>query len=74
VTERCVFELRDGELVLTEIAPGIDMEKDILAQMEFKPRTTPAPKLMEAGIFQPKWGGLQKIIAAKTTKTLQAAE
>jgi propionate CoA-transferase len=74
VTERCVFELRDGELVLTEIAPGIEIEKDILAQMEFKPRTTPAPKLMEAGIFQPKWGGLQKIIAAKTTKTLQAAE
>jgi len=74
VTERCVFELRDGKLALTEIAPGIDLQKDILDQMEFKPITTPAPKLMEAGIFQAKWGGLQKIIAAKSKPTLQAAE
>jgi propionate CoA-transferase len=74
ITERCVFELRDGKLALTEIAPGIDIDKDILAQMEFKPITTPAPKLMDAGIFQPKWGGLQKIIAAKSKPTLQAAE
>jgi acyl CoA:acetate/3-ketoacid CoA transferase len=50
------------------------MEKDILAHMEFKPVTSPPPKLMEVGIFQAKWGGLQKIIAAKSTKTLQAAE
>jgi propionate CoA-transferase len=74
VTERCVFELQNGELVLTEVAPGIDIDKDILAQMEFKPRTTPAPKLMDAGIFQAKWGGLQKSLAARSKQTLQAAE
>jgi propionate CoA-transferase len=76
VTERCVFELQNGQLVLTEIAPGIDIDKDILAQMDFKPKTTPAPKLMDAGIFQDKWGGLKKIIDAKskTEPTRQAAE
>ncbi len=70
VTERCVFELQDGHLVLTEIAPGIDIEKDILAQMEFKPRTQPAPKPMDPGIFQPKWGRLKTILTSKSQGNL----
>ncbi|MHA7773714.1 acyl CoA:acetate/3-ketoacid CoA transferase [Roseibium sp. M-1] len=37
VTERCVFRLGTDGLTLTEIAPGIDLEKDILAQMDFRP-------------------------------------
>jgi propionate CoA-transferase len=37
ITERCVFKLIEGKLELIEIAPGIDLEKDILAQMEFRP-------------------------------------
>jgi len=74
VTERCVFELLDGKLVLTEVAPGVDIDKDILAQMDFKPLVKPGTKLMEAGIFQANWGGLKKAIAAKQKLTLQAAE
>jgi propionate CoA-transferase len=69
VTERAVFELQDGHLTLTEVAPGIDIERDILAQMEFKPRMTDTPKLMPAAIFQPKWGGLKAILAAKSKTT-----
>jgi acyl CoA:acetate/3-ketoacid CoA transferase len=38
VTERAVFRLEDGQVMLTEVAPGIDIERDILAQMEFAPR------------------------------------
>ena len=37
VTERAVFRLRDGKVLLTEIAPGIDLEKDILNQISFTP-------------------------------------
>lgn len=37
VTERCVFQLTPGGLELIEVARGIDIEKDILAQMDFEP-------------------------------------
>ena len=38
VTERAVFELADDGLVLIEVAPGIDVERDVLGQMGFRPR------------------------------------
>ncbi|MEG6509689.1 malonate decarboxylase subunit alpha [Methyloligella sp. 2.7D] len=37
VTERCVFQLTPEGLELIEVAPGIDIERDILAHMDFKP-------------------------------------
>lgn len=37
ITERCVFKLTDKGLKLTEVAPGVNVEKDILAHMDFKP-------------------------------------
>lgn len=37
VTERAVFELDDDGIVLTEVAPGLDVERDVLAHMDFKP-------------------------------------
>ena len=50
VTERCVFTLTNQGLELTEIAPGIDIERDILAHMEFKPVIN-QPRLMDARLF-----------------------
>ena len=50
ITERCVFKLTAEGLELTEIAPGIDPEKDIFAHMEFRP-IVKQPKLMDKKIF-----------------------
>eukprot|EP00754_Rhynchopus_humris_P048201 Rhum_TRINITY_DN7620_c0_g10::Rhum_TRINITY_DN7620_c0_g10_i1::g.24011::m.24011/K01026/pct; propionate CoA-transferase len=53
VTERCVFKLEPGGLRLTEVAPGIDVEKDILAHMEFRPTGLDTYKMMDVRIFDP---------------------
>ena len=50
ITERCVFRLTPDGLVLSEVAPGINVEKDILGQMDFKP-IIDNPKTMDAAIF-----------------------
>ncbi|MCL1593684.1 MAG: acyl CoA:acetate/3-ketoacid CoA transferase [Actinomycetia bacterium] len=50
ITERCVFELGADGLVLTEVAPGIDIDRDILSLMPFEPRID-SPRLMDAAIF-----------------------
>ena len=68
ITERGVFALEDGQLTLVEIAPGIDLEKDILAAMDFKPRISPALKLMDSELFQPVWGKLKEIVQATVKK------
>ena len=52
VTERCVFRLVAGGLELIEIAPGIDLERDILAHMAFRPAIAPTLKTMDARIFR----------------------
>jgi propionate CoA-transferase len=65
ITERAVFRRNEqGRLELSEIAPGIDVQRDILAQMEFKPDVSPKLKEMDARIFRPEPIGLAAIIAA----------
>jgi propionate CoA-transferase len=51
VTERCVFELGTEGPVLTQIAPGVDLEKDILANMEFVPIISKDLKLIPECIY-----------------------
>ncbi|MED1863975.1 CoA-transferase [Fictibacillus nanhaiensis] len=51
VTERAVFLLSKKGLILTEIAPGIQLEKDILANMEFQPIISPHLKEMDVKLF-----------------------
>ena len=59
VTERCVLELREEGPVLTEIAPGVDLERDVLAHMGFRPKVE-GPRLMDARIFRDESMGLRK--------------
>ena len=58
VTERAVFELRKEGLTLIEVADGIDIEKDILANMEFKPILAKEIKKMDKNIFLEKPMGI----------------
>ena len=50
ITERAVFELTEDGIALTEVAPGIDIERDIVACMGFQPLIS-NPKLMDATLF-----------------------
>lgn len=60
VTERCVFELTLDGLRLVEVAPGIDLERDILAQMDFMPAIAEPLRLMDARLFATEPMGLRE--------------
>ena len=64
VTERCVFTLGDDGLVLTEVAPGINIERDILALMDFAPAIPHDPATMDARIFADAPMGLREDLLA----------
>ncbi len=65
ITERAVFRRAPGGLELIEIAPGIDLDRDILAHMDFKPLIAADLRLMDAGLFYAPAFGLKDILAAK---------
>jgi propionate CoA-transferase len=62
VTERCVFRLTPNGLELTEIAPGVDLERDILARMDFAPVIREQPRLMDERIFRNEPIGLREAL------------
>jgi propionate CoA-transferase len=64
VTERAVFKLVEGGLQLIEIAPGVDLQKDILDQMDFAPIVKDY-KLMDPALFTEGNFGLKDIVLAK---------
>jgi propionate CoA-transferase len=64
VTERCVFTLTQDGVELAEIAPGMDLEKDILAYMDFKP-VVKNPKKMDERIFRLQPMGLKTDLISK---------
>jgi propionate CoA-transferase len=65
VTERAVFSLGDKGVELIEVAPGIDVERDVLARMAFKPLVSPGLKTMDARLFRPEPMGLDRHLAAR---------
>lgn len=59
VTERCVISLEQDGLMVTEIAPGIDLQRDVLDQSEIELRVSPNLKLMDSKLFTDAVMGLQ---------------
>ena len=59
ITERCVFRLRSEGMELVEIAPGVDLDSHILANMSFKPLISGSLRTMDARIFRPEAMGLR---------------
>jgi propionate CoA-transferase len=62
VTERAVLKLCEEGLELIEIAPGVDLQRDVLDQMDFQPIVRHV-KQMDPGLFCEHWGGLRARIA-----------
>jgi len=64
VTERCVFELAGTPdtpaLELIELAPGVDLQRDVLALMDFCPLISPQLRAMESALFAPEPMGLRE--------------
>ena len=52
ITERAVFRLTSEGMVLCEVAPGVDVERDVVAHMGFRPIIDPNLKRMDAALFE----------------------
>jgi len=64
ITERCVFRLTPEGMTLAEVAPGIDVERDILGQMGFEP-VVREPATMAPAIFRQAVMGLAEAFGAR---------
>ena len=62
VMERCVFKLTEHGVMLTEIAKGIDLQRDILDQMEFEPLIAENLKITDPCIYRDGSFGLRDVI------------
>ncbi|MBB4566676.1 acyl CoA:acetate/3-ketoacid CoA transferase [Rhizobium leucaenae] len=71
VTERCVMKLTPEGLLLTEIAPGVDLEAHILNQSEFPLLVSDRLKVMDAALFHEVPIGLT--LPAKANRVLEGA-
>ena len=65
ITERAVFQLGAGGVELIEIAPGVDVDRDMLARMGFKPKIAQNVKTMDARLFRPERMNLARDLASK---------
>ena len=60
VTERCIFNLEPDGVVLREVAPGLDLQKDILDQVGFKVKIALDLKEMDSALFRPEVMGINQ--------------
>ena len=64
ITERAVFRLTAGGLVLEELAPGVDLEKDVLGKMEFGVEVSPKLEEMDGRLFAEGKMGAKEMVSS----------
>jgi propionate CoA-transferase len=69
ITERAVFKLTEKGLVLEEIAPGIDLTKDVISKMSFAPIIGNSIKQMDTRIFSKAKMGIRDEVMQQALKT-----
>jgi propionate CoA-transferase len=72
VTERAVFKLTEQGLTLIEVAPGIDVERDIIARMAFRPAVSANLCIMEQRLFRATLVGMKADIGRKPGRSRRA--
>lgn len=70
VTERAVFRGSPDGLELIEIAPGVDLGRDVLSQMGFKPRISPDLRVMDSRLFHSELMGLTEDMSQRPPRAL----
>jgi propionate CoA-transferase len=73
VTERCVMRLMPQGVTVTEIAPGVDLERDVLTQAMFPLRVADDLKMMDRVLFQPEPIGLKLALCRPARVRSEAA-
>jgi propionate CoA-transferase len=68
VTERAIFKCTEAGVELIEIAAGVDLQQNILAQMDFRPAISPSLREMDPRLFQPEPMGLRHDLAGRSRK------
>jgi acyl CoA:acetate/3-ketoacid CoA transferase len=60
ITERCVLELRADGVTVVEVAPGVDLQRDVLEKAQFKLQVAGDLREMESRLFRPELLGLAR--------------
>ena len=68
VTERCVLRLEPEGLTVVEVAPGVDLEREVLGQAEVTLRVSPELRSMDPRLFRPARLGLHLDAASATPR------
>lgn len=69
VTERAVFAPGPDGLELIEVAPGIDVDRDVLGQMDFRPKVAANLRRMDERLFRPEPFGLDDLLAQRRPRS-----